>query len=253
MSEDYLDRVVRADSRSLPFVPDGVAALVVTSPPYNVGKAYASHEDSMDLDEYLAYLREVWSECLRILRPGGRLAVNVAGTNRTPYLPLHAHLATQLIEMGFLMRGEIIWDKAASVGVSTAWGSWRSPSNPTLRDVHEYILVFSKEEYRLDGDRTASDLEPEEFTAWTRSIWQFPTTSAARTGHPAPFPVELPSRLIKLYTYRGDLVVDPFAGSGTTAVAARMLDRRFLAIDIDPEYVELAQRRLAEGEEAATG
>jgi site-specific DNA-methyltransferase (adenine-specific) len=159
------------------------------------------------------------------------------------------------------MRGQVIWDKAASVGVSTAWGSWRSPSNPTLRDVHEYIIVFCKDEFRLAAPRSLgeggqqpkgeTDLTSEEFTALTKSIWTFPTGSARKVGHPAPFPVELPARLIRLYSWKGALVLDPFCGSGSTCVAASQLERNWIGVDIDPHYVEIAERRVAEEGAAA--
>jgi site-specific DNA-methyltransferase (adenine-specific) len=239
-------------------IEDGVVDLVICSPPYNVGKNYKDHDDALPLHDYLALLCDVWTECRRVLRPGGRMCVNVAGVDRQPYLPLQSHITQQLTELGLLMRGEIIWDKAASVGVSTAWGSWQSPSNPTLRDVHEYIMVFCKEQFRLlapqslgeGGEETKgeTDLTSEEFTALTRSIWSFPTGSASKVGHPAPFPVELPRRLIKLYSWKGALVLDPFCGSGSTCVAAAQLGRLWIGVDIDPAYVELAQRRVsAEG------
>jgi len=233
-------------------IEDGVVDLVICSPPYNVGKNYQNHDDALPLEQYLKLLRDVWSECKRVMRPGARICVNVAGVDRQPYLPLQSYITQQLIELGFLMRGEIIWDKAASVGVSTAWGSWQSPSNPTLRDVHEFILVFSKEQSRLEETKGETDLTSEEFTALTRSVWQFPTESASKVGHPAPFPVELPRRLIKLYSWkacpgrpRGALVLDPFCGSGSTCVAAAQLGRLWIGVDTDESYVELARRRIS--------
>ena len=240
------NRICCADSRKLDMIEDGVVDLVICSPPYNVGKNYANHDDALPLEEYLQLLRDVWTECRRTMRPGGRICVNVAGVDRQPYLPLQSYITQQLIELGFLMRGEIIWDKAASVGVSTAWGSWRSPSNPTLRDVHEFILVFAKEQFRLEQRKGETDLTSEEFTALTRSVWTFPTGSAAKVGHPAPFPVELPRRLIKLYSWKGALILDPFCGSGSTCVAAAQLGRLWIGVDTDPSYVELARRRVAD-------
>jgi site-specific DNA-methyltransferase (adenine-specific) len=260
------NRIYCADSRHLDMIEDEVVDLVICSPPYNVGKNYKDHNDALPLEEYLALLRDVWAECKRVLRPGGRICVNVAGVDRQPYLPLQSYITQQLIELGLLMRGEILWDKAASVGVSTAWGSWQSPSNPTLRDVHEYIIVFCKDQFRLPAPRSPSsrvalakqdgeggaqakgetDLTSEEFTALTRSIWSFPTESASKVGHPAPFPVELPRRLIKLYSWKGGLVLDPFCGSGSTCVAASQLGRLWIGVDIDPHYVGLAEKRVAE-------
>jgi DNA modification methylase len=239
------DRIYQADSRNLEMIEDGVVDLVICSPPYNVGKNYKNHDDALPLDEYLQLLHDVWAECRRVLRPGGRICVNVAGVDRQPYLPLQSYITQQLIELGFLMRGEIIWDKAASVGVSTAWGSWQSPSNPTLRDVHEYVMVFCKEQFRLEQTKGETDLTSEEFTALTRSVWQFPTESASKVGHPAPFPVELPRRLIKLYSWKGALVLDPFCGSGSTCVAAAQLGRLWIGVDTDPTYVALARRRIS--------
>ena len=248
-----IDKVFCSDSRKMTGVPDGSVSLVICSPPYNVRKPYESHDDNLPVEDYLALLREVWGECLRVLRPGGRICVNIAGCWRQPYLPLHHLIGQQLTELGCKMRGEIIWNKSASVGISTAWGSFASPSNPVLRDVHEYILVFSKDDFKLPNPRGKDDKPADsekianaEFVEWTKSIWTFGTESAARLGHPAPFPLELPRRLILLYSYPGDVVLDPFMGSGTTCLAAKMLGRHYLGFDIDPGYVELAQRRLAQ-------
>jgi site-specific DNA-methyltransferase (adenine-specific) len=174
---------------------------------------------------------------------GGRIAINVAGVDRKPYLPLHSYSTMQMLKLGFNMRGEVVWNKGASVGVSTAWGSWCSPSNPTLRDVHEYVLIFSKGDYKLQH-RGETDLTPEEFTTYTKAAWDFSTVSAKKVGHPAPFPLELPSRLIRLYTYKNDLVLDPFMGSGTTCQAAELLGRRWIGVDKDEVYVALAQAKM---------
>jgi site-specific DNA-methyltransferase (adenine-specific) len=240
-----VNRIYCADSRRLDMIEDGVVDLVICSPPYNVGKNYKNHNDALPLDEYLALLRDVWVECKRVMRPGARICVNVAGVDRQPYLPLQSFITLQLRDLGFLMRGQVIWDKAASVGVSTAWGSWQRPSNPTLRDVHEYIIVFCKDQFRLEQPKGETDLTSEEFTALTKSIWTFPTGSARKVGHPAPFPVELPARLIRLYSWKGALVLDPFCGSGSTCVAASQLERNWIGVDIDPHYVEIALKRVA--------
>lgn len=244
-----LDVIHCKDARHMVEVEDGSVQLVVTSPPYNVGKPYESPVQNgrhlENLDEYLGFLGAVWKECIRALCQGGRLAINVASTWRQPYIPLHSLITKQLLDLGLIMRGEIIWDKGASAGVSTAWGSFARASNPTLRDVHEYILVFSKESLKLESRGKTSGIANQEFVDWTRSIWRFPTESPQRVKHPAPFPEELPRRLVLLYTNRGDVVLDPFAGSGTTAVAAARQGRHYLGYDTDPAYCLVARQRLA--------
>jgi site-specific DNA-methyltransferase (adenine-specific) len=242
---ELLDTVLCMDSRRMDPLPDNSVHLMVTSPPYNVGKTY---DEDLDLEEYLGLLREVFAKTYRVLAPGGRACINVANVGRKPYIPYHSHIIGLMNEIGFLMRGEIIWNKASGAGVSTAWGSWCSASNPTLRDVHEYILVFSKGAYgRKRGDREDT-ITREQFLEWTKSLWTFPTESARKVGHPAPFPVELPYRCIQLYTFKGDVVLDPFAGAGTTGVAAVRAGRRFVCIDADEGYVARAKERLrAEG------
>jgi site-specific DNA-methyltransferase (adenine-specific) len=144
------------------------------------------------------------------------------------------------------MRGEVIWDKGSSASSSTAWGSWRSAANPVLRDVHEYLLVFSKESFSRPSEGRRSTISRDDFLEWTKSVWSFPAVSARKVGHPAPFPEELPRRLIELYTYREDVVLDPFCGSGTTCVAARDLGRHYVGYEVEPKYVRLAEARLAE-------
>ena len=223
-------------------LPDCSVHLMVTSPPYNVGKDY---DADLTLDEYREFLRRVLREVHRVLVPGGRICFNIANLGRKPYLPLHRYIVEDLLDLKFLMRGEIIWDKTGTGGSSTAWGSWKSASNPTLRDSHEYIIVCSKDTYRRPKVQGRVDtISKDGFLAWTRSVWQFAPESARRTGHPAPFPVELPHRCIHLYTYTDEVVLDPFMGSGTTAIAALQSGRRFVGYETSAEYRQLALRRL---------
>jgi DNA modification methylase len=239
--ETVLDRVQISSSIEMRELPDSCIHLMVTSPPYNARKEY---DDDLTLDEYLSLLETVFRETYRALVPGGRACINIANLGRKPYLPLSTFINQMMIGLGFLMRGEIIWDKGSSAGSSTAWGSWLSASNPTLRDVHEYILVFSKGRFKRMVEGRESTIERDDFLELTKSIWQFPTESASRVGHPAPFPVELPRRLIELYTFEGDVVLDPFIGSGTTALAAMDTHRHFVGYEIEAAYAQTAMERI---------
>ncbi len=239
---DGVDLIFNKSSEEMSELPDDSIHLMVTSPPYNVGKEY---DNDLTLEEYLAFLMRVWKETYRVLVPGGRACVNVANVGRKPYIPLHASIMNNMIDLGFLMRGEIIWDKAASASTSTAWGSWQSATNPTLRDTHEYILVFSKGSFRRDRmDGRVSTISKEEFLEFTKSVWGFPSESARKVGHPAPFPTELPYRLIQLYTFSNEIVLDPFMGSGQTALAALKAGRHFIGYELSEEYCELANHRI---------
>ena len=239
---DEMDVIINHTSEEMKELPDCSVHLMVTSPPYNVGKDY---DEDLSLEEYLAFLRRVWQETYRVLVSGGRACINVANVGRKPYIPLHAFIMRDMIELGFLMRGEIIWNKAASASTSTAWGSWQSATNPTLRDTHEYILVFSKGGFRRDKiDGRQNTIPREDFLEFTKSVWSFPSESAKKVGHPAPFPVELPYRLIQLYTFSNEVVLDPFMGSGQTGLAALKADRRFVGYEVNEKYCLLAKERL---------
>ncbi len=246
LPEELKDVIINGDSRNLP-LPDNCVHLVVTSPPYNASKAY---DDDLTLTDYLNLLHDVFKECYRVLTPGGRMVVNVANLGRKPYIPLSSHVNLIMHEIGFMHRGEVIWDKSASAGSSCAWGSFQSASNPCLRDIHEYMLMFSKGDYKLP--RTKSErsegridtISKDDFIKQTKSIWSFSTESARRVNHPAPFPVELPNRCIEMFTFLGDVVLDPFLGSGTTAVAAKQLGRIYVGCDISEEYCSISERRL---------
>lgn len=223
-------------------LPPSSVHLMVTSPPYAVGKDY---DEDLSLPEYSKLLESAWKETKRVLVPGGRVCINVANIGRKPYIPLHCVIIQEMTRLGFLMRGEIIWDKGSSAGSSTAWGSWMSASNPCLRDQHEYILVFSKNGFkRTQVDARTSSISRDEFLANTKSIWHMTSESAKRIGHPAPFPVELPRRCIELYTYKGEVVFDPFMGSGTTGVAAIKTGRRFVGYEINADYQRRATQRI---------
>ncbi len=239
-----LDRILCKSSQEMHELPDNSVHLMVTSPPYNVGKEY---DQDLSLPDYRTLLSTVLAEVYRVLVPGGRACVNLANLGRKPYVPLHAHVIEDALEIGFLMRGEIIWDKGASSSASTAWGSWQSASNPTLRDTHEYILIFCKQSFQRKppGPRN-STITRDEFLELTKSVWTFPAEAARRVGHPAPFPVDLPYRLIQLYTFEGEVVLDPFLGSGTTCLAALKTNRNYIGYEINESYVRLAEKRIRE-------
>lgn len=242
--KQLLNKVFCKSSEAMDKLPDNSIHLMVTSPPYNVGKEY---DQDLTLNEYRTLLRNVFRETYRVLVSGGRACVNVANLGRKPYIPLHAYIIEDLLDLGFLMRGEIIWDKAGTASSSTAWGSWKSASNPVLRDQHEYILVFSKGSFSRKKPKDKSDtITKEEFLEFTKSIWTFPAESARKIGHPAPFPLELPYRCIQLYTFEHDIVLDPFLGSGTTSLAALKTNRYFVGYDTNKNYVKLAQKRIAD-------
>jgi len=239
VASDWVDRIHCLSSESMP-IPDDSVALAFTSPPYNVGKDY---DDNVTLEEYLSLIERVGREVFRTLRPGGRYVINIANLGRKPYIPLHMYFYRVHLGIGFLPMGEIIWQKGRGSSGNCAWGSWMSAKSPRLRDVHEYLLVLAKDSFSRP-DRGTSDITAEEFMQATLSVWQISPESARKVGHPAPFPVELAARVIKLYSYAGDVVLDPFVGSGSTCVAAKMLCRHYVGFDISQEYCDLANRRL---------
>ncbi len=254
-----VDVIYRHDARDMRSVESSSVALVVTSPPYFAGKEY---EQGLGLNgvpgtyfEYLALLRDVFAECKRVLEPGGRIAVNVANLGRRPYRSLAGDVTEILQDLGLLLRGEVVWWKGRAAGGSCAWGTFQRPGNPVLRDVTERIVIASKgrfdralkPEERLGlGLPSTATISRDEFLEATTDLWEMPPESATRVGHPAPFPVELPTRLIELYTYEGDVVLDPFMGSGSTAVAAVRARRHYIGFDTDGGYVDGALARVAE-------
>ncbi len=254
-----LDVIHAHDARDMAKVASNSVALVVTSPPYFAGKAY---EEELGVDgvpadyfEYLELLHDVFAECKRVLEPGGRIAVNVANLGRRPYRSLSGDITQILQDLGLLLRGEVVWWKGRAAGGSCAWGTFQRPSNPVLRDITERVVIASKGRFdraltptkRAEaGLPSTATISRDEFMEATTDLWEIGPESATRVGHPAPFPVELPRRLIELYTYEGDLVLDPFMGSGSSAVAAVRTGRHYVGFDTDSDYIEIAERRVAE-------
>ncbi|MFO7681860.1 MAG: site-specific DNA-methyltransferase [Chloroflexota bacterium] len=240
-----VDRIFVESAVSMRQLESNSVALMVTSPPYHVGKDY---DTGGSFGEYLDMLEDVFAETYRVLEPGGRAVINVANLGRRPYVPLSHFVTERMLRTGFLMRAEIIWKKGKGASGNCAWGSWRSPANPVIRDIHEYCLCFSKG--RFDRVRKGkATIGRDEFLSGTLSIWELAPESAKRVKHPAPFPVELPKRFIELYTFENDLVLDPFLGSGTTAVAAVLTRRHYVGYEINADYCELAEQRIAEAQE----
>jgi site-specific DNA-methyltransferase (adenine-specific) len=260
-----VDQIYVGDARSMDRVRPASVALVVTSPPYFAGKAYEEELGEGHIPatyvEYLTMLEDVFAECVDKLEPGGRIAVNVANLGRKPYRSLSADVIGILQDrLGLLLRGEVIWRKARGAGGNCAWGSFKQPANPVLRDLTERVVIASKGRFDRAVDRkhraahglpSEASSTADEFMDATLDLWELAPESATRVGHPAPFPVELPQRLIDLYTYRDDVVLDPFMGSGTTAVAAVRTGRHYLGYDTDEAYAKAARARVAA--EVATG
>jgi site-specific DNA-methyltransferase (adenine-specific) len=238
--EDWANALMCSDAAHID-IPRESIALTFTSPPYNVGKEY---EEDMTKDEYAEFLYNIGLELYDVTIPGGRFVFNTANIGRKPYIPL-TKLAYEIFAdtIGFLPAGEIIWVKGKGASGSCAWGSWNSAKAPRLRDLHEYLLVFCKENYSR-YDKGTSTMEKEEFMESTLSTWYIAPESAKKVGHPAPFPLELAKKVINLFSYKGDVILDPFVGSGTTCIAAKQLERYYVGVDYTQEYIDLAQKRI---------
>lgn len=241
---EIINKVICGDCiEVLKSMPENFIHLIVTSPPYNVGKPYKNHNDRMPHKEYLDWLEKVWKECYRVLVTGGRICINVSSvTADGEYQPLFADIITQMREIGFIMRGEIIWYKQ-TIYKRTAWGSWKSPSNPHLVQPYEFVLIFSKKQMKLEGNKEKIDITKDEFIKFSNSFWEI-TPQTRPKGHPAPFPEELVYRLIKFYSYVDNIILDPFGGSGTVPVVCIKNNRKYIYIDNCKEYCEIAEKNL---------
>ena len=241
-----LNKIYCGDSlKILSEIENNSVHLIITSPPYNLNKEYLNCSDGLIYTEYLDWMKENWNACKKVLIKGGRLCVNIGENKRNNItFPTFNAFITQCIDLGYLYRGTIIWNKNSSAK-HCAWGSWKSPSNPHLVPRHEYILVFSKGDYKLEGNGNKATISAEEFMEFTRTVWNFGTESKKKIGHPAPFPVELPRRLIEFYTFENQIVMDIFSGSGTVGVASVQLNRNYILIDNCSDYCDLAQKRIA--------
>ena len=234
------NKIFNKSSEDMNELVDNCVSLTVTSPPYNIGK---DSDLELNDEEYWKMINKVFSETYRVTKSGGRLVVNVANLGRKPYIPFSKYFTEALNEIGFIMRGEIIWQKSKGANANFAWGSWLSASNPVIRDIHEYCLVFSKDSMKNSGEGK-STIEKDEFMESTLSIWNIPPEKSKKIGHPAPFPVELPKKFINLYSFKDDLILDPFIGSGTTAIASKLLKRKYVGYEINKKYIEIANNRL---------
>jgi site-specific DNA-methyltransferase (adenine-specific) len=252
----FLNKVICGDALNvLKRIPSNSIQMAITSPPYNLGVNYDAYSDDLEYDQYLKWLKDIWTETKRVLVDGGRLAVNIAPTSIKNFRPVHHDISKDLRDSGMIFRAEIIWYKQSMTARRTAWGSWRSPSNPHIIPSWEYVMVFSKKQWRLEGKKENVDIKPEEFEKYSDGFWLIPPDNDSfwhippervRNGHPAPFPEELISRLVKFYTYKGDILLDMFGGTGTVAAVAMKLERQFVYIDISKEYCEVALKRLTD-------
>jgi len=229
--------------KKLKLIEDESIHLIITSPPYNVGKPYKNHDDLMPYQKYLQWLNRIWIESKRVLVDGGRICINVPSvTAEGSYQPLFVDIVNQMRKLGFIMRGDILWYKQ-NISKRTAWGSWKSPSNPYVVQPYEFVLVFSKGKRKLDGNKKDIDITKEEFILFSNSFWEIKPETGKR-WHPAPFPEELVYRLMKFYSYRGNTILDMFAGTGTVGVVAIKTNRKYICIDNSKEYCDRMKKEI---------
>ncbi|MEO0140832.1 MAG: site-specific DNA-methyltransferase [candidate division WOR-3 bacterium] len=243
----FLDKIICGDSEEiLKMIPSDSIDIIITSPPYQFGLEYKGISDALRWEDYFAKLGRIWAECERVLVPGGRIAVNVQPLF-SDYVPTHHIISLQLMSLGLLWKAEILWEKHNYNAKYTAWGSWCSPSMPYIKYTWEFVEVFAKATHRKEGRREDIDIRPDEFKRWVYGRWEIaPDNRMAKLGHPAVFPQELVRRLLLLFSYRGDVVLDPFVGTGTTALVAKKTGRHYIGIDISEDYCRIAKERLAD-------
>jgi len=218
--------------------------LIVTSPPYNVGVKYSSHDDTMSYDNYLSFSKEWLSECYKLAKDDGRFCLNIPlDKNKGGQQSVGADITVIAKQIGFKYHSTIVWNEG-NISRRTAWGSWMSATAPYVIAPVELIVILYKKRWRKTSGSKISDITKEEFMNWTNGIWTFSGESKKKIGHPAPFPIELPRRCIKLFSFVGDTILDPFLGSGTTLVTAKMLNRKGIGIEIDSQYCDLAKKRI---------
>ena len=252
----FINRIICADAlQALACLPDQSIDLIITSPPYNFGHEYAqdSTNDTHEWTRYFERLLVVWRECERVLKNGGRIAVNIQPLF-SDYVPTHHIISHQLACLGLLWKAEFLWEKNNYTAKYTAWGSWKSPSMPYIKYTWEFIEVFDKVTHKKEGRRDDIDITGDEFKEWVLGRWSFPPEIRMKEyNHPAMFPEELPRRLMKLFSYKNDIVLDPFNGAGTTTLVAWKLHRRFIGIDISQQYCDTALQRLVTAAENGGG
>jgi site-specific DNA-methyltransferase (adenine-specific) len=236
--------IYNADFLKIGSIEEGTVDLVVTSPPYNVGIKYSSHDDKMSYEDYLCFTREWLSKCYRLMKEDGRFCLNIPlDKNKGGQQSVCADITTIAKEVGWKYHATIIWNEQ-NISRRTAWGSWLSASAPYVIAPVEVIVVLYKNRWKKLGSNGKSDITKGEFVEWTNAVWNFMGESRKRVGHPAPFPVELPRRCIRLFTFVGDTVLDPFLGSGSTLIACVLADRKGIGVEIDKNYCDVAKQRL---------
>jgi DNA modification methylase len=242
---EFQNQIITGDSEEvLKKLPDNCVDLVFTSPPYNFGLDYEAHPDDSYWKDYFDKLFRIFDQCIRVLKYGGRIVVNIQPLF-SDYIPSHHMISNHFLNRKMIWKGEILWEKNNYNCKYTAWGSWKSPSNPYLKYTWEFLEVFCKGELKKKGERDKIDIGVEEFKSWVVAKWAIaPESGMKKYGHPAMFPEELVKRVLKLFSYQDDLVLDPFNGAGTTTVVAQRLDRRFIGIDVSEEYCKIARKRL---------
>ncbi len=236
--------IINDDFLTTDLIPEESIDLIVTSPPYNVDIHYGLFKDDIPYDKYLEFTKEWLEKALELLKPDGRMCLNIPlDKNKGGQQSVYADIVTIAKEVGWKYHSTIVWNEG-NISRRTAWGSWMSASAPYVIAPVEMIVVMYKKRWKKTSGSKISDITRDEFIEWTNGLWTFPGENRKRIGHPAPFPLELPKRCIKLFSFVGDTVLDPFLGSGTTLVACALLNRMGIGVEIDERYCELAKNRL---------
>ena len=245
LPEAFANQIVCGDSLVvLQNLPDNCIDLVLTSPPYNFGLEYEGSDDDHNWDEYFAKLFGILDECIRVLKYGGRLIINVQPLF-SDYIPSHHLISQHCMKRKMIWKGEVLWEKNNYNCKYTAWGSWKSPSNPYLKYTWEFVEIFCKGEMKKSGEKDNIDISADEFKEWVVAKWSMaPEKKMKQYNHPAMFPEKLVERVLKLFSYQNDVILDPFNGAGTTTAVAHRLGRIFLGFDTSEKYCETARQRL---------